>query len=192
MEPRTTLAIGAPANSRRPSIGAARRRDATFVFLKNSARFNQAFTLLEIGLVLFIIVVLAGISVPFASGLIGEQRLRGSVRDLQLLARTARGLAVSENRPYEIKMLPDGFSLEPYLSDEKEALKNTTLGAGVEYQILRWGEKELRKPEEEPWIFQPTGLCEPVRFRFQRGGGWIEFVFNPLTASAQDETNFFP
>jgi competence protein ComGC len=162
------------------------------MFLEKHTRSNKGFTLLEIGLVLFIIVILAGISVPFASGLMGEERLRGSARDLQLLARTARGLAVSENRPYEIKMSPEGFSLEPYLSSEKDALKNTPLGAGVEYQILRWGEKELRKPEEEPWIFQPTGLCEPVRFRFQRGGGWIEFVFNPLTASAQDETNFFP
>jgi prepilin-type N-terminal cleavage/methylation domain-containing protein len=168
-----------------------RRGGTTFMFPERQSR-NHGFTLLEMGLVLFIILVLAGITIPFASGLITEERLRGSTRDLQLLARTARRLAVSENRPYQIELAAGGFALEPYPAVEKEALKTFQLAADVEYTIQRWGDKELRKPEAEPWIFQPTGLCEPLHFHFRRGAGWIEFTFNPLTAAAQDESNYFP
>ena len=163
-----------------------------FMLPEKHTRSNCGFTLLEMGLVLFIILVLAGITIPFASGLINEERLRGSTRDLQLLALTARQLAVTENRPYQIQLADGGFALQPYPAGEAEPLKTFPLAADVEYTIQRWGGKELRKPDSDAWIFQPTGLCEPLRFHFKRDGGWIEFTFNPLTAAAQDETNYFP
>jgi len=35
------------------------------------------------------------------------------------------------------------------------------------------------------------GICEPIRVHFQSGTGWIEFAFNPLTATVRDEAYFF-
>lgn len=144
---------------------------------------------------LFILLLIAGIAIPTTSSLIAEERLRQNTRELQLYARTARRLAMSENQPYEIRLSGRFFLLEPYGADKalkKNVLRTSKLASDAVYTVQRWGEKEFRKPADDAWIFQPDGLCEPMRFHFRQGTNWIEFGFNPLTASAQDETYFFP
>jgi type II secretory pathway pseudopilin PulG len=166
------------------------------MFPKKLIRSTQGFTLLEIGVVLFILVVLAGMAIPMTSSLIAEERLRQDVRELQLYARTARRLAISESRPYEILFTENGFLLEPYLTGEKarekEVVRSHAVGSNASYVVQRWGAREFGKPVEESWIFQPDGLCEPIRVHFQSGKGWMEFAFSPLTARAQEETYYFP
>lgn len=157
-------------------------------------RSRQGFTLLELGLVLFILLLIAGIAMPMMSSLIAEERLRATTHELQLYARTARRLAMTENQPYAIKLAEKGFVLEPYGADKaqkEDILHARKLPSNAAYTVQRWGKKAFRKAADETWIFQPDGLCEPVRFHFQEGKNWIEFGFNPLTAAAQDETYFF-
>lgn len=156
---------------------------------------SRGFTLLEMGLVLFILLLIAGVAIPATSGLITEEQLRQHSNELLLYARTARRLAVSENRPYEIRFAEKSFSLEPYLTGENrnpDVVSDHELTSGVSYAVQRWNEKELGKPEDQSWIFQPSGICEPIRVRFQNGRNWIEIAINPLTARAQEETYHFP
>ncbi|MGB8354688.1 MAG: prepilin-type N-terminal cleavage/methylation domain-containing protein [Chthoniobacteraceae bacterium] len=152
------------------------------------------FTLLEMSLVLFILLLIAGVAIPLTSGLIAEERLRQHARELLLYARTARRLAVTENRPYEIHFAEKAFLLEPYLTSENrqgDVVSNHTLASDTSYSVQRWGEKEFGKPDDESWIFQPSGICEPIRVHFQNDKNWIEFGFNPLTGRAQEETYHF-
>ena len=152
------------------------------------------FTLLEMSLVLFILLLIAGIAIPMTSGLIAEEQLRQHANELLLYARTARRLAISENRPYEIRFLEKAFLLQPYLvieDSQRDVISSHTVSSDTRYAVQRWGEKEFGKPEDESWIFQPSGICEPLRVHFQSGKNWIEFAFNPLTGRAQEETYYF-
>lgn len=162
-----------------------------------SAKFSariRGFTLLEIGIVLFILMMLVGIAIPMISSLIAEERLREHARALLLYARTARRLAVSENRPYEILFSEHGFLLQPHLAagtGNGDVVSSHDLGKEDTYSLERWGDEEFTKPVDQTWIFQPEGICEPIRVHFQDRKNWIEIGFNPLTARAQEETYSF-
>jgi hypothetical protein len=147
----------------------------------------------------------AALALPVTSGLLAQQELRAPARQLQLFAKTARRLAVEENQPYIMTLTPQGFQLQIYKKTvetkstfEKEETKDLEpiltykMPAAVNISIRRWGGKEWRKLKEDSWIFQPTGLCEPLAIRLDRGPGWMEIEFNPLTASVANETYFFP
>ena len=178
---------------------------------------NRGFTLLEICLVLFIAILLVGFAIPVTASLMSEQRLREPARQLELLVKTARRQAVQENRPYEILMSGTGFLLQPVLDaktseqqlsppqpvegEESEAAAEVPvplepleyrLPADVTYLIQHWGVDKAAKPAEDHWVFQATGLCEPMIIRFQREESYLEITFNPLTASVDDESYYFP
>jgi hypothetical protein len=146
------------------------------------------------GLVLFILLLMAGIAIPMTSGLFSEERLRGHLRELQKYARTARRLAVSENRPYEILFMKNSFLIEPCLAADDQngdTVVEHHVPKDVDYTLKRWGAKAFEKPGDQTWIFQPGGICEPIRIRFESGKGWVECSFHPLTAAAEDETYSF-
>jgi type II secretory pathway pseudopilin PulG len=164
-------------------------------------RPNAGFTLFEICLALFIVLLVLAAAIPATSGLLAEQNLRGEVRELVLFAKTARRQAIQEQRPYQITFSPAGFILEPLAPPvtEKAAPEAaapfeplvSTLPSGTVLTLQRWGDKDWIKPKEERWIFQGTGLTEPLSFRFQRGESWIEIDLNPLTASIDEERSTF-
>ena len=165
------------------------------MFHNKPSRSDQGFTLLEMGLVLFILLIIAGMAIPMTTGMIAQERLKGQARELQDYASSARKLAVTENRPYEILLTDKGFSLERYLTGEKakvDVVRSKKLASNVSYTVQRWGEKGFGKPARESWVFQPDGLCEPIRVHFESKGGWVEYTFNPLTARPRDESYYFP
>lgn len=164
------------------------------MFSKKIIRSAHGFTLLELGIAMFIILLLVGTAIPAISSMIAENRLRQSAKELQLYAMTARRQAMLENRVYEIVLTEKGFVLGPYLAEENKgaAVNSYNLPTDARYTLQRLGDKEFHPPEGAPWLFQPDGLCEPIRARFQREKSWMEFEFNPLTAKAQGETDYFP
>ena len=76
------------------------------------------------------------------------------------------------------------------------------LASGMTCHLLFWGKTrwaEAGEPapvESEPgrdrWVFQPSGLCNPLRVQFRKESAWIEVAFNPLTADTQEERHYFP
>jgi len=68
------------------------------------------------------------------------------------------------------------------------------LPSGVRFELLRLREKEFRPPlpEGESWLFESTGLAEPIQARFAKEDAYIELEFNPLTAHADVERSYFP
>jgi len=59
-------------------------------------------------------------------------------------------------------------------------------------EVRRWGTDNfipIVEREEQTWIFDPNGLCEPVAVRISKDDGrnTITRVFHPLTGLAADE-----
>ena len=148
------------------------------------------YTLLEIALVVTIIVLLVGAAVPLTSGFVREQRLRESVRGLLVLAKTARTEAMTSGRAAEIVFDKQGFVLRR--PGEEEAAESVRLAGGTTYQLRPFAADKPLRPDGQRWIFQPTGLCEPLAVRIIEGEAWIEVQFDPLTAGIEDESYYIP
>src|ERR1700693_2334751 len=149
----------------------------------------RAFTILEVCVVLFIVAVMFSVAVPTASHLLDEEKLQGPIRELQTFARTARRNAMMEDRPYVVLLLNDSYLLRPVDTSKDSGLKPITyaLPPGVTFAIERVGDKSFAKQTDANWFFSSNGLCEPIRFLFQRNGDWVRFRIDPLTGTIQDE-----
>jgi type II secretory pathway pseudopilin PulG len=150
------------------------------------------FTILEVCVVLFIIAVMFAVAVPTASHLLDEERLSRPIRELQTFARTARRNAMLEDRPYVVLLLNDSYVLRPVDVSKDSGKKPLTYGLpdGVTFAIKRLGDRDFAKQTDASWVFSPNGLCEPLRFLFQRNGDWVRFRIDPLTGTMQNEESF--
>jgi type II secretory pathway pseudopilin PulG len=153
-------------------------------------RRTCGYTLLEIALVVAIIVLLVGAVVPLSSGFVREQRLRESVRGLLVLAKTARTEAMTGGRTAEVVFGKGGFAL--LRAGEEESSESVRLPRGTRYQLLPFGADKPLRPDGQRWIFQPTGLCEPLTVRIMEDEAWIEVRFDPLTAGIEEESYYIP
>jgi type II secretory pathway pseudopilin PulG len=153
-------------------------------------RRTGGYTLLEIALVVTIIVLLVGAVVPLTSGFVREQRLRDSVRGLLVLAKTARTEAMTTGRAAEVVFAKGGFAL--VRAGEEEPSESVQLPRGTRYQLLPFAADKPLRPDGQRWIFQPTGLCEPLAVRIMEDEAWIEVRFDPLTAGIEEESYHIP
>jgi type II secretory pathway pseudopilin PulG len=153
-------------------------------------RRTGGYTLLEIALVVTIIVLLVGAVVPLSSGFVREQRLRESVRGLLVLAKTARTEAMTTGRAAEVVFGKGGFALQR--AGEEEPSESVGLPRGTRYQLLPFGADKPLRPNGQRWIFQPTGLCEPLTVRIMEDEAWIEVRFDPLTGGIEEEGYYIP
>jgi type II secretory pathway pseudopilin PulG len=150
------------------------------------------FTILEVCVVLFIIAVMFAVAVPTASHLLEEEKLQGPIRELQTFARTARRDAMMENRPYVVLLLNDSYSLHPLEETKDSATKpmSYVLPPGVKFAIKHLGDRDFLKKTDASWIFSQNGLCEPMKFLFQRKSNWVRLGVDPLTATIEKEESF--
>jgi len=150
----------------------------------------RGYTLLEIAMVVAIIVLIIGATVPITSGFTREQRLRDVVRDLLVYAKTARTEAMTTGRAAEVIFAKDGFALRR--AGEDEPSESRRLPRGMRYVIEPFGTEKAVRPDGQRWIFQPTGLCEPVTVRVEADDAWMQVTFDPLTAGIADESYYIP
>jgi hypothetical protein len=141
--------------------------------------------------VLFIVAVLFAVSAPPVAKQFQEEQIRKPVRELQSFAKTARRLAMEENRSYVVLLLNSGYLLEPLekKDTDKESLRYD-LPNHVTFEIQRPADRDLKRVADARWIFTPNGLCEPITFFFQRDHDWVRFRIDALTARMENEESF--
>ncbi len=177
-----------------------------------------AFTLIEVALAMFIVVLVIGIGLPFATGMGRESQLREPASELKRMALTARRRAVTQQKTVEILLENDRYVLrDAVLKDPSDRLhiapepsrtrqprtlslqgqsdatpiSSYSLPKNVTYVVKRWDETKFGTKTDANWRFLPTGLCEPITVHFNRDEDFIEFSFNPLTAQTEDESFAF-
>jgi len=178
-----------PANAvnAKPSNGVFAR----FLPRGPTARRTAAFTLLEICFVLVIVAVLFAVAAPPVAKQFQEEKIRKPVRELQSFAKTARRLAMDQNRAYVILLLNTGYLLEPLEKKETDSQSlRYDLPGYVKYEIQRPSDRGLKAVADARWIFTPNGLCEPIVFFFQRDQDWVRFRIDALTARIENEESF--
>ena len=150
-------------------------------------RANQrGFTLIEIAIAVFILLMILSLAVPSINGVMKDRRLRRSLDDLNKLVVMAQERSVIDRRPYLISWQKDHLTLRP------EALKKGEDPAPVSTLRLRRGDAYLLKlpaalvaDAPADWVFWPSGTCEPAIISFKGVDGSWNAKYASLTARAE-------
>jgi type II secretory pathway pseudopilin PulG len=146
----------------------------------------RAFTLIEIALAIFILLLLLVLAVPSLTGVVANRRLKESLDGFNKLVRLAQERSVTERRPYLIVWGKSSVFLRPESFAEDEEPKATTelrLSKGTLLRLTLPAALTEKHPWE--WIFWPSGNCEPATVQFKGPAGWWTANYSPLTAQPE-------
>src|SRR5258705_7460039 len=125
-------------------------------------RHWRAFTLVEIVLAVFILMLLVLLAVPSLNGVLADRRLRRSLDSFNNLVRQAQERSVAERRSYLIIWDKDHVFLRPETfakGEENKSAAEFHLDRGVALKLVL--SAALTKNPAVEWIFWPSGTCEP-------------------------------
>jgi type II secretory pathway pseudopilin PulG len=146
----------------------------------------EAFTLIEIMLVVAIFVLMLALAIPSLTGLSADKRLRRSLDAFNNLVHQAQELSVAENRAYLIVWTDAGADLRPEVFQKDEEKKPTAVFPFDRDSVLKLLlPSALRKEYPAEWIFWPCGICEPAIVEFYGHDGQWKAKYSPLTAHAE-------
>ena len=146
----------------------------------------RAFTLIEIALSIFILLLILLLAVPSFTGVIANRRLKQSLDGFNQLVRQAQERSVTERRACLIVWGKNSVLLRPEVFAEGEEEKPTAaLGLSKGSWIrISLPAALLGKPPAE-WIFWPSGTCEPATVQFRGPAGTWTANYSPLTAQPE-------
>lgn len=149
-------------------------------------RRRPAFTLIEIVISIFILMLLLMLAIPSLSGVMADRRLRRSLDSFNHLVYDAQQRSTAEHRPYLLVWTNKAIELRPEV-----LLKDDDPAPAAHYEISKGDSFKLNltaalaKDPPAEWVFWPTGTCEPAEIKFiGRDGNWTA-SYSPLTARAQ-------
>ena len=143
----------------------------------------RAFTLIEIALSIFILLLLLMLAVPSLTGVISNRRLKQSLDGFNQLVRQAQERSVTERRAYLIVWGKNSVALRPEIFTKGEDEKATAvfrLPKGSWIRVSLPAALSAKPPAE--WIFWPSGTCEPAKVQFRGPAGTWTADYSPLTA----------
>ena len=151
-----------------------------------AVRRSPAFTLIEIAIAVFILMLLFLLAVPSLTGVLADRRLRRSLDTFNDLVHQAQERSVAEHRAYLIVQDGKNIEVRPEVFVKGEEAKAT-----AQFQIGKSDALKLafpaaltKNPPAE-WIFWPSGICEPAVVQFLgRDGKWTA-NYSPLSAQPE-------
>lgn len=110
-------------------------------------------------------------------------------------AQGTPGSPVAGNAPNLLSEISDGRPATPAVRRRDTWLKTYRKPADLDLSLLFWGDPKWSKVENDyfrRWVFQPTGMCNPLQVRIEKGDGFFEVRFDPLTGEIVREKYFVP
>jgi type II secretory pathway pseudopilin PulG len=146
-------------------------------------RRSHGFTLIEIVLAVFILMLLLVLAVPSLTGVLADKRLRRSLDGFNNLVNQAHERSIAEHRPYLLVLGPKTVEVRPEnFSKEDEPTPVAEFPLGTTDAVKLTLPAALMKDPPAEWIFWPSGTCEPAVVEFiSRDGVWVA-NYSALTA----------
>jgi prepilin-type N-terminal cleavage/methylation domain-containing protein len=143
---------------------------------------RAGFTILEIMIVVFILLLLCSLAVPSLNGVLADKRLHRSLDRFNELVRHAHERSLAEHRAYLIVWNDTFITLQPaaFLKTEPHEPIDTMPIARQEKWRLEFPAALSKKMPAE-WIFWESGVCEPARIRFASYDGSWTTEYSPLS-----------
>jgi type II secretory pathway pseudopilin PulG len=165
-------------------------------------------------MVLFIIALLFGVTMPAMQSAFTEQHLRKDAHQFALMVKTAMIQSAEQHRAYVIDLTDTSMALHPVGEVAKEADVSTAtfdddaaapnpVTEDVEVTSEFDPPNKLLTPDPQKtnawidmpptsWTFQPGELCPATRVRITRGDAWLEMSFSALTGNVENEGAYLP
>jgi prepilin-type N-terminal cleavage/methylation domain-containing protein len=167
-------------------------------------RGRGGFTIIEIVVTLSIVALLIALALGSTITLGHTRALEEPISKVQEYAKKARNMAILEQRPYMLEILPHSVAVYSLVSTAGNtaggfgAAQAATPKGRIEYfefdpdvtlSVRRWRATEFSPPGRQVWIFERSGLCEPLAVRADSAHGFIEVSFNALDAHVEDKAS---
>jgi type II secretion system protein H len=149
-------------------------------------RRTAGFTLIEVVLSVFILMLLLVMAVPSVSGVMADRRLRQSLDRFNDLAHQAQQKSIAEHRAYLLTWTSKAIELRPETlidSDGPDPVTRLVPARGESYSLAL--PFALMKDPPAEWIFWPSGTCEPAEVTFKSRNGTWTASYSALTAQAE-------
>ena len=165
-------------------------------------------------MVLVILAILAGLSLPSVQSAFTEQAVRKDSHQLALMVKTAMIQSADQHRSYEIDLSPTEMALHPVgqaaadpAADDAGTAGDTSSDSSKPVDIVVTSAidpaNKLMAPDPvkanawvamppTTWVFEAGELCPATRVRFNRGEAYVEISFDALTGNVVDETSSIP
>jgi len=146
-------------------------------------RRAHAFTLIEIVLAVFILMLVLLVAVPSLTGVLADKRLRQSLDRFNTLVNQAHEHSVTEHRPYLVVVGKGSIEVRPEVytkDDDPSPIADFPL-AGADSVKLNFPAAMVKNPPPE-WIFWPSGVCEPAIVQYAGSNGSWTVDYSALNA----------
>jgi len=149
-------------------------------------RRDDGFTLLELAIAIFIMVIILMLAVPSLNGVLADRRLRRSLDAFNGIVREAQERSVTERRSYLIIWQDGKVGLRPeglMEGEDPAPVSMLTLNRGESLRFV-FPAAIMEDPPPE-WVFWPSGNCEPAVVSYRgKDGGWTA-NYSALTGRAE-------
>ncbi len=143
---------------------------------------RAGFTLLEMVIVLFILMLLFTLAVPSLTGVLADKRLHRSLDRFNELVRQAHERSLAEHRAYLIVWNDAQVILQPAAflkTEEHQPIDTMPITRHEKWRLELPAALSKKTPAE--WIFWESGVCEPARIRFASDDGSWTTEYSPLS-----------
>jgi prepilin-type N-terminal cleavage/methylation domain-containing protein len=149
-------------------------------------RNRAGFTLIELAISVFILLLLLALAVPSMSGVLADRRLHRSFDEFNRLTTQAQKLSAEQRRPYLIVWQRGKITLQPesFAKDEKKE-PTAVLSVNKDEVFGLTLPAALVKKTESEWIFWPSGNCEPAIVDFKGRDGIWKAEYSALTGRGE-------
>lgn len=149
-------------------------------------RKQHGFTMIELAISVFILLLILVLAVPSMTGVLADRRLRRSLDDMNKFVRMAQERSVAERRAYLISWQEDHLILraESFAKDEDPAPAATMRLRNGDAFILNLPAALAEDPPAD-WVFWPSGTCEPAVVSFKGPDGSWSAKYSSLTVRAE-------
>lgn len=147
------------------------------------AKDQRGFTLIEIAIAVFIMLLLLGLAVPSLNGVMANRRLQRSLDRMNDLVHTAQERSVEDHRTYLIVWEKDVLTVRPETvlkGENPSPIAVLRLEPGDAF-LLKLPAALIDDPPAR-WAFWPTGTCEPAIVSYKGVYGSWTADYSPLSA----------
>lgn len=147
---------------------------------------RNGFTLLEIVIVVFVLLLLLTLAVPSLTGVLADKRLHRSLDRFNELVRQAHEHSLAEHRAYLIVWSDREVRLQPAAflkTEEHKPIDSMGVARHEKWRLELPAALAKKTPAE--WIFWESGVCEPARINFASDDGSWTTNYSPLSGLAE-------
>ncbi len=141
----------------------------------------QAFTLIEIMIVVAIIGLMAAISAPSLLAMVQKDGMRKAVGDVTALLGDARAQAILKGQTTDVSFHPADNRLDSSIG------KSVTLPDGIAMEGIGINLMDFSQTEESRVRFFPNGTCDELTLVLHSGDDWRKITLEFSTALATVE-----